>query len=289
MLEPSCGPAAARSGYDLPKTSMPHFSGISIVFPMWNEEAGMRHAVAAAREACETLRASAEVEDWEIIIVNDASTDATGDVAEELARNDPHIRTAHHSRNRRLGGAIRTGLEFAKHELILYSDADLPFDMGEVAKACRLLRSYRADLVTAYRHDRTGEGWVRAMQSYGYNLLVRAVFGLRIRDVNFAFKLCRRRIFEHVRLESEGSFIDAEILTRASRLGYRIIQFGVDYFPRTRGLSTLSSFSVMRTMLLEMARQASGIRRLRRLPAEYLELPEASTGPPLASATTPRS
>ena len=99
---------------------------------------------------------------------------------------------------------------------------------------------------------------------------MRLVFGLRVRDVNFAFKLFRRRIFEHVRLESEGSFIDAEILARASRLGFRIIQFGVDYFPRSRGISTLSSFSVIRRMLAEMARQAPGIRRLERLPAEVL-------------------
>src|ERR1039457_709493 len=176
---------------------MPHFSGISILFPMWNEEAGIRHAVAAAREACEALRASGEVEDWEIIIVDDASTDTTGEIAEDLAARDPRIRAAHHLANRKLGGAIRTGLEHTRHELILYSDADLPFDMWEVAKACRLLRSYRADIVSAYRHDRTGEGWLRALYSYGYNLLVRLVFGVRVRDVNFAFKLCRRRIFKH--------------------------------------------------------------------------------------------
>ncbi len=241
----------------------------------------MRHAVAAAREAGEALRASGEVDDWEIIIVDDASTDATGEIADELASRDPRIRAAHHAHNRKLGGTIRSGIEFARHELILYSDADLPFDMWEIAKACRLLRSYRADIVSTYRHDRTGEGWLRALYSYTYNLLVGLVFGLRVRDVNFAFKLCRRRIFEHVRLESEGSFIDAELLARASRLGYRIIQFGVDYFPRTRGLSTLSSFAVIRTMVGEMARQAPSIRRLRRLPAEFLELPndDVTRGP----------
>lgn len=253
---------------------MAHFQGISILFPMWNEEAGMRHAVAAAREACEALRDDGEVADWEIVIVDDASTDSTGEIADGLAERDPHIRVVHHATNRKLGGTIRTGLDHARHELILYSDADLPFDLREISKACRLLRSYRADIVSAYRFDRTGEGWVRAAYSYGYNLLVRVVFGLRVRDVNFAFKLCRRRVFEHVRLESEGSFIDAELLTRASRLGFRIIQFGVDYFPRTRGISTLSSLPVIRTLLAEMFRQAGAIRRLKPLPAEFLALPE---------------
>ncbi|HEY6051996.1 MAG TPA: glycosyltransferase family 2 protein [Thermoanaerobaculia bacterium] len=259
---------------------MAYFSGLSIVFPMWNEEAGMRHAVAAAREACESLRAAGEIDDWEIVIVDDASTDATGEIAGEMAAADPHIRVAHHAVNRKLGGSIRTGLELARHELILYSDADLPFDLGEAAKACRLLRMYRADIVSAYRHDRTGEGVVRAIYSHVYNWLVQVVFGLRIRDVNFAFKLCRRRVFEHVRLESEGSFIDAELIARASRMGFRVIQFGVDYFPRTRCISTLSSFAVIRKMLREMVAQASGIRAHRPLPAEWLELPDSDQEEP---------
>jgi glycosyltransferase involved in cell wall biosynthesis len=253
---------------------MAYFSGLSVVFPMWNEEAGMRHAVAAARETCEKLRAGGEIENWEIVIVDDASTDATGEIADEMAAADSRIRVAHHAVNRKLGGSIRTGVDVARHELILYSDADLPFDLGEAAKACRLLRMYRADIVSAYRHDRTGEGVVRALYSHVYNWLIRAAFGLRIRDVNFAFKLCRRRVFEHVRLESEGSFIDAELIARASRMGFRVIQFGVDYFPRTRGISTLSSFGVIRTMLREMASQAASIRAHRPLPPEWLELPQ---------------
>ncbi len=235
----------------------------------------MRHAIAAAREACAALQATDEVDDWEIVIVDDASTDGTGRLADELSAGEPRIRVEHHAVNRKLGGSIRTGVDAARHELVLYSDADLPFDMGEAAKACRLLRMYRADIVSAYRHDRTGEGAVRALYSYGYNLLVRLFFRLRIRDVNFAFKLCRRRVFEHMALESEGSFIDAEILARASRLGFRIIQFGVDYFPRSRGLSTLSSFAVIRTMLREMVSQAPGIRMLRALPDEVLALQES--------------
>ncbi len=260
---------------------MAHFSGISVIFPMWNEEAGIRRAVAAAQEACEALRREGEVGDWEIVIVDDASSDATGAIADELAVRDPRIRVAHHAKNRKLGGTIRTGIDLARHELILYSDADLPFDMREASKACRLLRILRADIVAAYRHDRTAEGWVRTAYSYGYNLLVRIVFGLRFRDVNFAFKLLRRRVFEHVRLQSEGSFIDAEMLARASRLGFRIIQFGVDYFPRSRGISTLSSFAVIRTMLREMAHQAPAIRRIRPLPREFLLLPdgEEKAGP----------
>jgi len=81
---------------------------------------------------------------------------------------------------------------------------------------------------------------------------VTAGFGVRIRDINFAFKLIRRRVLDHVQVKSEGSFIDAEFMIRASRMGFQVVQIGVDYFPRTRGVSTLSSAGVIRTILGEM-------------------------------------
>jgi len=267
-------------------SNMAHFRGMTVLFTMWNEEEGIGRAVAAAREACETLVSEGEIGDYEVLIVDDASTDSTGAIADEMARRDPRIRVLHHPQNRKLGGALKTGFAGARQEIVLYSDADLPFDMAETAKACRLLRLHPSDVVAAYRHSRTGEGLVRLLYSYAYNWLVRITLGLRVRDVNFAFKLCRRRIFDHVKLESEGSFIDAELLARADRLGYRIVQFGVDYFPRTHGLSTLSSSSVIRKMIREMVRLVPEIRRLRRLPPGDLA-PDAADAPspaPLSAA-----
>ena len=85
-----------------------------------------------------------------------------------------------------------------------------------------------------------------------YNGLIKALFGVKVRDINFAFKLCRRSIFDHVELKSEGSFIDAELIIRSTRLGFQMMQMGVDYFPRTRGESTLSSPGVILTILREM-------------------------------------
>jgi hypothetical protein len=93
---------------------------------------------------------------------------------------------------------------------------------------------------------------VRVVYSAIYNGLVRLLFGVRMRDINFAFKLCRRRVFDHIELHSEGSFIDAELVIRAHKLGYTVVQFGVDYFARTRGVSTLSSPSVIVKILGEM-------------------------------------
>jgi glycosyltransferase involved in cell wall biosynthesis len=229
-----------------------HFGVLSIFFPMWNEEHYLHRAVGAAQEICERLVAEGEIEDYEVIVVDDASTDATGRLADELAAADPHVRVVHHPVNRKLGGSIKSGFAAAKGDLVLYTDADLPFEMIELVRAVRVLRTYEADIVSAYRLDRTGEGPRRALYSFLYNGLIRAMFGTRLRDINFAFKLCRRRVLDHVTLASEGSFIDAELVIRAQRSGFEIVQIGVDYFPRTRGVSTLSSLAVIRTMLREM-------------------------------------
>jgi glycosyltransferase involved in cell wall biosynthesis len=231
---------------------VPAFQKLSIFFPMWNEEDYLERALSAAREACEALLAMGEIGDYELIIVDDASTDATGRLADAAAAADPRVLAVHHPRNRKLGGSIKTGLATATGDLVLYADADLPFDMDELIKACRVMRHYEADLVSAYRLDRTGEGYVRIVYSTLYNLIVRVLFGVRMRDINFAFKLCRREVLDSMVLVSEGSFIDAELVVRAQKLGFNIVQFGVDYFPRTRGVSTLSSPAVIVKLLREM-------------------------------------
>lgn len=239
------------------------FERLSIVMPMWNEEAYVRRAVRAATEACERLTAAGTLLDHEIVIVDDASTDRTPEIADELAAGDPRIVVVHHPTNRKLGGSIRTGLDRATGDVVLYTDADLPFDLVELDRACRILRVYEADALSAYRHDRTGEGPRRAAYSWGYNWLVQALFGIRLRDVNFAFKLIRRHVLDAVQLTSEGSFVDVELLVRAQRMGFNVVQIGVDYFPRTRGVSTLSSGKVIRGIVQEMASQYRELRSLR--------------------------
>jgi glycosyltransferase involved in cell wall biosynthesis len=235
----------------------PAFRKLSVFFPMWNEQDYIERAIEAAREECEDLMGSGDIADYEIIIVDDASTDDTAVIAGRIAKDDPRVVLVRHPENRKLGGAMKSGFSAATGDVVLYTDADLPFDMHDVHKAMRLLRYYDADVVSAYRFDRTGEGYVRTIYSFFYNMMVRILFGVRMRDINFAFKLCRSRIFEHVTLKSEGSFIDAELVVKAQKYGYSVIQFGVDYFPRTRGVSTLSSPSV----IFKILREARSLRR----------------------------
>ena len=222
---------------------------------MYNEEAYVDRAVAAATGVLEEMGG-----EWEIVIVDDASTDDTARRAEALAAADARVRVIHNAVNRRLGGTLRAGYAAARKELIFYTDADLPVDLSQLPRAVRLLEYQQADLLAGYRFDRTSEGLHRAVYTIGYHVLIRLLFGLRIRDVNFAFKLFRRSLLQRFPLRSEGSFIDAELLLRARKAGAVMIQMGLDYFPRTRGRSKLSSLGVIVAILWEMAGQWRELR-----------------------------
>ena len=222
---------------------------LSLVIPMYNEEENIEHALATARNALES-----DVGSWEIIVVNDASTDRSPELVQELAKQDASIRMISHERNRRLGATLRTGFAAASGDVILYMDADLPFDPVEIARGLRAMEITRCDVVAGYRHDRTSEGFRRTAYSFLYNFLIGALFRWPHRDINFSFKLLRREGLDALELESEGSLIDAEIIVKARNLGFTIQQIGLDYFPRTRGTSTLSSPSVILTIFSELRR-----------------------------------
>jgi glycosyltransferase involved in cell wall biosynthesis len=222
-------------------------TSISLVFPLFNEEDYVLRAYDAAVDALGSITS-----DYEIIMVNDASTDRTREIIESVCALDPRVKAVHNPINLKLGGTLRAGYARATKDLVLYTDADLPFDLHEVRKAVRLLEVQKADVVSAYRFDRTSEGLLRTVYSLFYNSLVRAVFGLGIKDVNFSFKLFRRELLDRFTLRSDGSFIDVEFLCRARKAGAHIIQIGVDYFPRSRGVSTLSSPAVIVKILREL-------------------------------------
>lgn len=231
----------------------------SLVVPMKDEERALPHLLDVALEALPR-----HVADWEIVLVDDASTDGTTAAAESRASVEPRIRLVQHATNRGLGGALKSGFAAAAKEWVLYSDCDLPWDLDETGRLFRAAELTGADVVSGYRHDRTGEGTLRTLYSFLYNGLVHAAFAFPIRDVNFSCKLVRRRLLEGLPLESEGSFIDAELLVRLRNRGALIQQVGLDYFPRTRGVSTLSSPRTILRILRDLARLAPDLVSERR-------------------------
>jgi glycosyltransferase involved in cell wall biosynthesis len=215
--------------------------------PVYNEEENIEHALRVATDALAEFTA-----DHEIIVVDDASTDRSSEILRGLAAADPRIRVLRHERNEKLGGSLRDGFAAASKELVLYMDADLPWDPREIGRALSAMDVTRADMIAAYRYDRTGEGLRRAVYSYVYNGIIGILFGWPHRDINFAFKLMRREVLEAVELRSEGSLISAELITKTKNLGFTVQQIGLDYFPRTRGRSTLSSLGVIGKILREL-------------------------------------
>jgi len=213
---------------------------------MYNEVGNLERTV---REATEIgLRIT---RDLEIVVVDDASTDGSGELADSLALENPHLKVVHHPTNRKLGGALKSGFAAASRQWVLYIDSDLPIRMEDALGAVPLTDN--ADMVIGYRMNRC-EGLKREVMSWCYNRLIRVMFGLRVRDVNFAFKLFRREVLRNVHLESEGSFVDAELLLETCRAGYRIAEIGLNYYPRVAGTSTLASSTVVLKLLQEMVR-----------------------------------
>ncbi len=233
---------------------------VSLVIPMYNEELNIEHAVRAAVESLEKYAGR-----YEVLIVNDASTDASPRLAESLAGANPHIRVLHHEKNRRLGGTIRTGFAAARMDLVFYMDADIPFDPDVLGRAMRAMHLTGADMIAAYRHDRKMEGLKRAIYTTVYNWLIGMLFGWPHRDINFSFKLMKREVLEAVELRSEGSLIDAELVVKAKNRGFTIQQIGIDYFPRTRGESHLASFGVVLKVLRELVTLYPDMRKRQRI------------------------
>jgi glycosyltransferase involved in cell wall biosynthesis len=222
---------------------------ISIFFPAWNEEDYVERTVSRAVDVLSRL-----TNDFEIIVVNDASTDRTREICEELAARIPQFRVITHPVNLKLGGAMRTGLAASTKDIVVYSDMDLPFDLNELERALHLMQYLEADMICAFRFDRTSEGPKRIVYSFAYNLLIRSLFGVYVKDINFSFKVMHRRVLEAVELNSQGSLIDAELVVKAIRQGFHVFQIGVDYFPRTRGVSTLSSPAIIVKMVRELVK-----------------------------------
>lgn len=227
----------------MPESPEKNYS-ISIFLPAYNEEDNIERSVLNSVKVLKEIS-----NDWEVIVVNDASLDRTGEIAEKLSHEIPGVRVIHHEKNTRLGGALRTGFANATKELVFYTDADNPIDMNDLKQVIPAMNE--VDFITGFRLNRE-ETLKRKVYSRCYNWLIRLLFGLKVKDVNFSFKLVKQEILKKVRLHSMGSFIDAELLIEARKYGFRVKEVGVRYYPRTKGVSTLASPSVIFKILDEL-------------------------------------
>jgi glycosyltransferase involved in cell wall biosynthesis len=210
---------------------------ISVFFPCHNEQDNVERVT---RQALDVLKDVST--DFEVIIVNDGSTDRTAEIADRLARENPNVKVIHHQVNHGYGAALQSGFHAAAKDWVFYTDGDGQFDIKELPPLLDLTDKY--DIVTCYRINRQDPP-LRKLNAWAWGKLVCFLFNLKIKDIDCAFKLYRREIFDKIEMHSRGALIDTEILARAQRAGYRLVQRGVHHYPRLAGRQSGANLRVI--------------------------------------------
>ena len=203
---------------------------LSVFFPFYNEEANIE---AQTKDALRIVPQFADK--FEIILVNDGSIDKTGKIGQKLSHHYRQGRIINHKKNRGYGGALKSGFKAAKYDWIFFSDGDRQFDLKEIGKL--IAHVDKADLVIGYREKRA-DTFIRLLNAKLFNLLIRILFGLKIRDVDCAFKLIKKELVNSLELKSNGALISSELLIKAQKAGYKITQASVSHYPRQKGQPT---------------------------------------------------
>jgi glycosyltransferase involved in cell wall biosynthesis len=241
---------------------------LSVVFPAFNEEANIR---AVVEEAHGTLPKVASI--FEIIVVNDGSKDRTREICDRLVEELSNVRVVHHPRNRGYGAALKSGINLARHDLIFFTDADGQFDLKEVASLLEQADTY--DIVAGYRARRQDPPH-RLLFAWGWNMLVHLVLGIKIRDIDCAFKVFNRRVFDKVQINSVGAMVNTEIFAQVFRFGMTVMEVPVSHFPRRHGKPTGGNPAVIVKAFYELVKIrrkintiTAVIRRVRRLHSRH--------------------
>jgi len=224
---------------------------ISVFFPCYNEQENVGRTVEKAIMVLEKLNA-----DFDVIIVDDGSSDDTGRIADEIAGQNDRVKVVHHRTNLGYGAALQSGFKAATKELVFYTDGDGQFDINEMPPLLRMMEQY--DIVSCYRLNRQ-DNLIRKINGWCWTKLICLLFGMKIRDIDCAFKLYKREIFDNIKVVSTGALIDAEILARAVRKGYRVTQQGIHHYPRTAGAQTGANLRVILRAFKELLRLRSQI------------------------------
>lgn len=232
---------------------------ISVFLPALNEEENIKECIASVNKYLhKTFR------DYEILIIASGSKDKTPEIVKNLAKKNKRIKLINDKEKLGYGMALRSGFRNSSKKLIFYTDSDNQFDIKEMDKFLPLIDKY--DIISGYRINRN-DPFTRKIISDVYNLLIRILFGLKIKDIDASFKMFKRKIFDKIKLKSETGLIDAEILIKAERNGFSIRQIGVRHYPRTKGRTvygtkrnTFVRPSVVIELLLEIKRLWSDLR-----------------------------
>ncbi len=227
-------------------------SSLSVVVLAYNEAANLEKIVNLLLEELPKL-----IEDFEIVIVNDGSSDGTDKLAERLSEQDHRVRAVHHVFNLGMGAAIKSGIAASRKNWTMPIPGDLQFHPKDIAKFLEARKG--ADIVTSYRLRRK-DPLIRSMISGIYNFLMKSIYGIGIRDFNWV-KMYRREIFEKIVIESRGFEVDSEILGKAKCLNYQFKEIPVEHFPRPGGKTSTMKLSVIFRTAVALVKVRSLIRK----------------------------
>ena len=210
--------------------------GLSVFFPAYNDAGTIASLVISAVKVAGTL-----TPDYEVIVVNDGSSDDTPKILDELAKIYPqHVRIVHHPKNRGYGGALRTGFATASKDYVFYTDGDAQYDPSEMTVLWGKMTD-DVDWVNGWKISRS-DPFHRIVIGRLYHHMVKLLFGLKVRDVDCDFRLMRRRIFDVVHLEKDSGVICLEMMKKFQDAGFRVAEHPVHHYHRTYGKSQFFNF-----------------------------------------------
>ncbi|MGE5557008.1 MAG: glycosyltransferase family 2 protein [Bacillota bacterium] len=233
--------------------------GISLFFPAYNEESNVGAVIEKATEVLAPLNCN-----YEIIIVDDGSKDNTAKIVKSHATRHKNVVLKRHEKNQGYGAALQTGFRSATLGLVFFSDCDRQFDLGELSTFLEMMnQDPEIDAVVGYRIKRA-DPWFRRLNAFGWKLWSRVMFGLKVRDVDCAFKLFKREMLKNIVIESTGALINIEILSKLKNMGAKIVEKGVRHYPRTAGSQTGAKLKVILKAFYESFKLYGKIRRFKK-------------------------
>lgn len=223
---------------------------LSIFLPAYNEAENIASSVKNVID-----NASLYSEKWELTVIDDGSTDATGEIVLNVAKINKNIKVTKHEKNSGYGATLKTGLYGARYNWISFIDSDGQFDFSEIAKFIEKQQKTKADLVIGYYKKRR-VSFMKVITSKVWEALVLILFGLKVHDIDCGFKLISKKVIEKIpKLESErGAFISSELLIKAKRAGFKFAEVPVTHYPRIKGKGTGRKLNVIVKSFMDLFR-----------------------------------
>lgn len=224
---------------------------ISVTIPAYNEEENIKNAIEEAYNFLIKLN-----RDFEIVIINDGSKDKTGVIAESLKPKYPQLKVYHHKLNRGFAGAIKSCYKMATKDLVYLAPADGQVKIEELSKFLDSIQD--SNVVVGYRIQRP-ESFKRRLPSIVFHFLLHNLLGIKVKEISTCI-LYRKPVLDSIETEAKSAFLEAEIIYKAQKKGYKIKEVGINYYPRVAGKSKGDNPVVIIKTVLDLLRLCLKLR-----------------------------